>query len=497
MRAILNRLSREQSGFMLIETIASILVLTIGVLGMMMGFDTSRRLSLVSERHSAMALVAQREIERIQGMGYVNIALTSSPATSTDSTNPDYYVVAGSPPSYEYSQTNGVSETVVVDATNGQVTPVQSWSQGNLSGSIYDFVSYVSDSRCSPGCTGTQNYKRITVAVTMAGAVQPTLPVYSSSVTADPAAAPAGGITNGNSGNPLTDPGTTCKNALGTTVACYSPIDSGNPNTFYLHDTSALVTPGTINADNATHPTVGVIVGLLCTVGVNLGCPVPDAMDNNPPTGVTSQPLYHYSTDQPGSSTSPGGRLLQPTCSGTSTCGGSQGAACTGSGCGTGSPNDCTSTTGLGNLLSVQTGFWVSSPVTANLTLTGDGGLSMYTQAVGGASALVSFCIQIYDVPPSGGVAGSLANLLTTPPVAIGGAGYVPATIPATGGNWPATSPSVMSYTFNFRGSSGSFSIAAGHRIGVRIWAKANLNTAISLLYDNPRYPTSIQLNSQ
>jgi hypothetical protein len=488
---------------MLIETVAAILVLTIGVLGMIVGFDAARRLSLVSERHSAMALVAQREIERIQGINYAGIGLTSPPATSSDSTNPDYYVVGGSPESYQYSHTNGVSEMLVVDTMNGQVTPVQSWSQGNLSGSIYDFVSYVSDPNCSPGCPASQNYKRITVAVTIGGGLQPT-PVYSSSVIADPAAMPAGGISNGNAGNPLTDPGTTCKNAQAMTVPCYSPIDSGNPNTFYLHDSSATGgAPGTINADNVTHPTVGVLSGLLCTavpfvlpiLSSLLGCPVPDAMDNNPPTGVTSQPLYHYSTDQASNATYPGGRLLQPTCSGTSTCGGSQGATCTGSGCGTGSPSDCSGGNWVANLLSAQTGFWVSSPVTASLTLTGDGGLSMYTQAVGGASAVVSFCIEIYDVPPSGS-AGSLADLLAWPPIASGGAGYVPATDPATGGNWPTTA-SGMAYTFNFRGSNGTVAIAAGDRIGVRIWAKANLNTAVALLYDNPRYPTSIQLNTQ
>jgi hypothetical protein len=138
----------------------------------------------------------------------------------------------------------------------------------------------------------------------------------------------------------------------------------------------------------------------------------------------------------------------------------------------------------------------VSSPVTATTTLTGDAGISLYSQTVGSASAVVSFCLEIYDIPPSNGVAGSLLDILAWPPVALGGAGYVGQTDPGTGGNWPA-SASQVSYIFNFRGSNGTVSIAPGHRLGVRLWFKANLNAALDLLYDNPLYPTQLQLNTQ
>ena len=138
--------------------------------------------------------------------------------------------------------------------------------------------------------------------------------------------------------------------------------------------------------------------------------------------------------------------------------------------------------------------MWVSSPVTATTTLTGEGGISMFTQTLNSVQAIVSFCIELYDVPPSGS-SGSLIDLLAWPPVALGGAGYVAET-GSGGGNWP-TSPTQLSYIFNFRGSQGAVSIAAGHRLGVRMWIKANANLPIDLLYDNPLYPAQVQLNTQ
>jgi hypothetical protein len=235
------------------------------------------------------------------------------------------------------------------------------------------------------------------------------------------------------------------------------------------------------------HATVGTVTGLVCTASPALatipsnitGCPVPDLMDANPPpsnSDGTLPPVYNYSNDLCANTCYPGGRLLQPTCS-------------NGTGCGTQSTSDCNNGAWTSNLLNAQSQFWVSSPVTATTTLTGDGGISMFTQTLNSAQAAVSFCIEIYDVPPSGS-AGSLADLLAWPPVDLGGAGYVAAS------TWP-TAASQVSFIFNFRGSNGTVSLAPGHRLGVRIWMKANLNAAIDLLYDNPLYPAQVQLNTQ
>lgn len=482
--ARLRRRLTVQDGFTMVELIVALAILTIGILGSFIGFEASQRLTLVSERHAAMAHVAQREIERVEGIPYSKVGLTSTPSHSSSHVSPDFYVTSGSPPTFEWDRAGGASEPVDVDTTDGTITHVQSWTEGQLTGQIYDFVTWATDPKCGAGCPSTGDYKRVTVAVTMNGGLHPN-PVYVSSVMSDPQAMPAGGISNGLTGNPLTNPATTCKDSGGNTVSCTSPIDAGSPNTFYLHDWPATNT-GSVqipSANHAVHDTVGVVSGLLCTVVTTTGCPTPDLMDSNPPANLgngSTPPLYNYSTDL-GTTGFPGGSLIQPTCT-------------NGTGCGTGSTSDCNNGAWTSSLVNAQSHLWVSSPVTATTTLTGEGGVSMFTQTLNSVQALVSFCIEIYDVPPSGSP-GSLANLLVFPPVALGGAGYV-ADTGSGGGNWP-TNPTQVSYIFNFRGSGGTVSLAPGHRLGVRIWVKVNANLPIDVLYDNPLYPAQVQLNTQ
>lgn len=478
----------------MIEVMVAALVLVVGILGMFSAFVGSQKLELVSERSTTMAHIAQREIERIEGISYPKIGLSSAPTPSTDPMNPDYYVSGGSSPTFEWDRSSGSSEPLDVDTTNGTIAPVQSWSEGMFSGSIYDFISWASDPDCSPGCSSTTaNYKRVTVAVTLNGDLSPG-PVWVSSIVSNPDATPQSGVVNGTAGNPINSPASICTNSAGQQVTCVTPIDSGNPNTYYLHDCPA--TNSSCPAPSASGPvqqTVGVASGLTCTATQSLatilsnisGCPLPDLMDNNPPAGDPTTTLYQYSSNldptgnPPGGP--PGGRVLDPLCSGSS-------------GCGSGQPSDCANnTTFSASLTAPQNQFWVSPPLSASMTLTGQGGLSLYTQMNDGASAVISFCIEIYDVPPSGSP-GSLSDLLAWPPIALGGAGYVAATDPSTGSNWPSTIGQ-LGYAFTF--SNSAVTIPAGDRIGVRVWIEATANASISLMYDDYAYPTAIQLNSQ
>jgi prepilin-type N-terminal cleavage/methylation domain-containing protein len=464
-----------EGGFTLIELMFALVVAAIGTLGLVMAFDSSRKLTLVSERHAAMAHVAQREIERVQSLSYNQIALNTNlstpaqpaPAHSTDPSNPDYYVTTASPATLQWDRTSTTStEVLVLDTAAGALLPVQNWSEGGLGGQIYDFVTWTSDPHCGQGCPASQNYRRISVSVTMASGLHPD-PAWVSSVIADPNAAPTGGP-SGN-GSPLNSPGTKCRDSANNVVACTNGI-SGSAASYLLHDWAATGgTPQAPSADHATHATVGTVSGQPCDptsmqAAQTAGCPTPDLMDANPPPGTPTTPLYHYSSDQ-GITGYPGGRVLQTS-------------------------GDCTTGAWSNSLSNLASNFWVSAPLTTATTFTGQGGLSMATQTVGAASAAVTFCIGLYDVPPSGGVAGSLQNIQGWPPVNIGTASYAPA------GNWP-TGTTQTAFGFNFRGTQGNVSIAAGHRVGVRIWMKNTVNAAIAVLYDHPTYPTQVQLNTQ
>src|SRR5947209_4066678 len=446
----------EQGGFMLIEILVAVTILSVGILGLGLTLDTSRKLSLVSERHATMTHVAQREIESVEGLAYSQVGEAQAPGPhSTNPANPDYYLVDGSPPSYQWDRSGSSAEQVDVDPA-GQVTPVKPWSEGGMSGQVYEFVTWAKDPKCAPGCPAAQDYKRITVGVTMAGGLHPN-PVYVSSVMSDPQATPSGGCQNGSCGNPLQDPRTHCKDSNGNTVLCTSPIDNGNPNTWFPCDTSA-ASPSCIppTCDHTLHDTVGSVSGV---------APVPDLMQNTPPStpsqtcsnppcpsSSSDAPAFNYSSDL-GSGNC--GRVIQPTCTGSS-------------GCGIGSTSDCNNGAFSNLLVNAQSEMWVTNPLTASMTLNGEGGFSMFTSALGGANGVVSFCIEIYDVSPT-----SFPNLPLTPPTDLGGAGYVAATDPSTGGNWP-TSLTQVNYIFNFRGSNGAVTVPIGHRIGFRVWMKAN-----------------------
>jgi hypothetical protein len=478
-----------------IEVLVAITVLVIGILGALTAFNASQRLSLVNERHAAMVQMAQREIERIESLQYGSIGLAcggsgqpTCPRHSSDPSNPGYYVSSDGG-SFAWNRSAGTSEQLITPATqgtgtNGTLSPVQTWSQstqgGLLSGSIYDFVTWTTDapppngssSVCSPGgCPATEDYKRITVAVTMSTGLQP-YPVYVSSVMADPNAV-------GNN-NPINSPTVNCTLPSGATGPCQAGLNNGNPNTFFLHDWAATNsgTPPAPSADHATLATVGATG--TCTTSNTSGCPVPDLMDTNTPAGTTSTPVYNYSTDQctPDASCYPGGRELQ--------------AAATG----TDSSADCSSTAWSTSLANTKNELWVTPALGSSTTLTGWGGLSLYTQTLDGQSGhpLVSFCVEVYDVPPSGS-AGSLKDIYDWPPKPVGGSGYVGSTDPTTGGNWPTSASQI---TFAFQYTQQNYTIAAGDRIGLRVWvATESPNVPIDLIYDNPNYPAMLQLNSQ
>jgi Tfp pilus assembly protein PilV len=86
-------LLRANDGFTMIEVIAAAFVLTVGVLGLLGAFASSRKLTLRAERQSVMAHRAQLEIERLQAYPYSELAMVTAPAHSSEPTNPYYYVV--------------------------------------------------------------------------------------------------------------------------------------------------------------------------------------------------------------------------------------------------------------------------------------------------------------------------------------------------------------------------------------------------------------------
>jgi prepilin-type N-terminal cleavage/methylation domain-containing protein len=183
----LRRVGRGQEGFTLLEVMIAALILAIGILAVVGVFDSSRRLTTVSEKEEVVAHRAEAELERIQAMPFAAVALTSNPSHAIDSADPDFYVTAGAPPTYRWDQGSSGPKTdpLVVDAANGQVGHLATWNDGQnrLSGSIYRYVTVVNDG-C---CTGSNYARRVTIAVTVNGGGFPK-PILLSSIVIDPKA---------------------------------------------------------------------------------------------------------------------------------------------------------------------------------------------------------------------------------------------------------------------------------------------------------------------
>jgi Tfp pilus assembly protein PilV len=169
-----------QGGFMMIEVLIATLILTVGLLGLIGAFDSARKLNLLSERRTEMAHRAQLEIERLQAKPYAELEMKALPSSSTEPTNPDYYVKT-STSEYQYGSSSSEAEKLVIATTATEkmisATPTGrscstyvgacEWKDGLLSGNVYDFITWHTDGKCGAGCPTSKNYKRLTVAVTV------------------------------------------------------------------------------------------------------------------------------------------------------------------------------------------------------------------------------------------------------------------------------------------------------------------------------------------
>jgi prepilin-type N-terminal cleavage/methylation domain-containing protein len=178
------RLAAED-GFTLVELLIAVLVLTVGLLALIGGFDSARKLNVLSERRTSMAHRAQLEIERLEAIPYAQLGMESPPAHSAVVTNPDFYVNPTpatctsllSYGCYAWNAENIAEQEALVPATSSPKVAASptgrkcstlvgacEWEDGPVSGNVYDFVTWAKDKNC----TKTQeNYKRLTVAVTV------------------------------------------------------------------------------------------------------------------------------------------------------------------------------------------------------------------------------------------------------------------------------------------------------------------------------------------
>ena len=224
----MSRLSGER-GFTLVEVLLAMALMSVGIVATLSVFGSAGRTTVIAQQNEVATQTAQGELDRLSRMEYETLGLTSTPASSTNAKNPGSRVSGTT-----LLIKSGLTETFVLSTDAGQsgaaVEPgPEPFSIGlggsTITGNIYRFVTW-RDENCPSGvCDGTQNTKRLTVAVTIdQTGTNPTLnPTWVSTVVPDPAALAPGATapTSGGTGAAGSD----APSRRGPSVAaCSAPV---------------------------------------------------------------------------------------------------------------------------------------------------------------------------------------------------------------------------------------------------------------------------------
>lgn len=458
----------DQAGFTLIEVLAALLLLSIGIFAVMSSFDFSRASTNQSELETAAVDRIQREVEAVRSLPYEQVAhpLGGILAASSDPKDPTSRI-AGT--SFRWNRANASATEPLVAEAAGRVPMRQVIPRGEddrFGYTIWRFVTQTREPACAAAVDcedGRDQYRRVTVVVRADGLGGALDPVWSSTTVIDPAMA----------ANNDDVPETLCLGADGTTLVRCSAGTSGEL-LYYLTNTSAgsHATRQPIPAAAAQrqlHKTVRIPSS--CTAGSASGCPVPDLMVGTalPPLGVDDPvpPLLSYAADvTPAVAV---GRPVVAQDSGT-----------------------CASTPVMGTDL--KGAYWVSPPLADSHLLTGEGTLRLYGRTWGGAESQIDLCGAVYAVP------SNVSNPVAYPPVQIGrfSGRYT----------WPEEPDEPLPdepEPARLRplsvgvelGLAGLHTIPAGQRVGLRLWVAATSGDDIVLSYDHVDQQASLALRTE
>ena len=180
--ASLRARAARDDGFTLVELLIARTVLAVGLVAIIGGVDRSNGLTLTSQDREQMSAYGQRELERLRTYPYDSLALNSLPAASGTGLTPDDGEQSNPRnPSYYVSGSNFKVKSDYSNSSSGPPPNVASGGEQMVSGGtlspgpdtvtlgttkflVYRYITWRDDPGCT-SCPGTQDTKRITVAV--------------------------------------------------------------------------------------------------------------------------------------------------------------------------------------------------------------------------------------------------------------------------------------------------------------------------------------------
>jgi hypothetical protein len=445
------------------EVMVAMLILAAGSLAVLNLISASAHSSFRNQQTQVVSDRLQQEVERIQHLPYDKIALTEVPAGSTDQSSPALRMQGAN---YAVSQTGSQPASLVYNGsalyTGGSIcdadhdcgvvdaTPTR-FTDGNVSGTIYRYVVWQDDPTCGTACPGTQDMKRVIVAIALDGTAVGGTHHYQEiqAELTDPDAKPA------SNSNPVS-----------------GQNSSGFPWTFWLTDTSCdHGSRQAVTGDHLTHDTRGV-----CSAGATSGTSpgAPDLMVNQAAPLTAETPLYDYATDvEPSQNASQdkGVQLLR-----------GSGTTC--------DPKALTVATGPETDQPArfqQLHQWLSPPVPSGTTvqLTGTGTLDLWTETIGNVAYSGEICIWLFVRSTSAGAVSQTAAVNQDAPLT-GSPYFTYAQNP-----WPA-GWSELHIPLNFTLGT---TLTEGTQLGLAIEADpaGTSSDGLQFLYDEPSFDSRFE----
>ncbi|MGB7587601.1 MAG: hypothetical protein WBM00_02715 [Solirubrobacterales bacterium] len=451
----------RQSGFTIVEVVVAALVLVSGVLAT---FGVLSAAIINTQRTQATQVAlnrAQQEMEVLRSLSNEELALTATPAHSSDPLDPNYrvsgseFALTRTPPgNYKQLVVNGGELYGGGFVSGGKVNPGPThFTSGDVTGEIYRYVVWRNDSNCTEAiCPGTQDFKQIVVAVKLdtpsnQSGERGYVEVQSDFINP----------TDSSLNDPI--PGSegvvTAQQFFPSDTSCAS---SGTT------ERQAIVT------DHALHNTLGT-----CASGTHTGSTLgaPDALLRGaPPDPAPEDPsnpaLYDYSNDYstpPTPETSKGIQLRRDDTGG-----------CHYVPTGTSAPQ-------------WQVHRWVTDPMPTEFKMSEKVTLDIYTRTLSDASYKGKVCVYLFDRHETG-----------SPPVAtdtmlINKVDSQPYWSLGESPNWWRSEWHELRLTMAFNGPQ---KIAAGDRLGLALSVERSGTgqDALAFLYDHPNYRSRIEVET-
>jgi len=453
----------DEDGFVLIEAVIAAFILILAAVAIFDAYDASSRATFRAQATQVELSQAQKEMETIRTLPYTQIALTSEPVYSSDSTSPlnrvnssgEFNLNRSGTSNYAAMVWNGSPKDDGTQVDNGTINPgPETFTSGDISGTIWRFVVWQSDSGCPlQSCSG-QDLKRVIIVVqpdaTAAGGTRPYIELHSDFI--DPTA-----------------------NSMPATTPPGGPGDQKQQ--FWLSDTPCDPVAPTIRQDitapHLLHNTLGD-----CIDGKRTGATpgAPDALLTTQPPGDVTDPYYDYESElNPTPPATDEGIQIVPEVK--STPPDPPNPSCKWMADGSPDPHRSFHVWLSDEIPPTVQPFKLSGPVT----------LSFFSRTLSANQFPGKICIWLFRRTPGG------TSLLFSGDTQTASWTY------SSGGDWPANYgdptdelPTAIKATTNV----GEQSVEPKSRIGLAISVASDVPEALELMYDHPLFPSQLLIDT-